>query len=88
MSELVWGPSGIDQVAESLACASVPVTFTSCDQGTACGLEFPWGVTAGSDVEEECETGTAVIEPAANFAARVELAGVETMYCSTGEPVE
>ena len=66
----------------------VPETFTCCDQGTACGLDIPSGATAGSVADEVCETGTDVIEPAVDFAAPVETAGVETMYCSTGEPVE
>jgi hypothetical protein len=51
-------------------------------------LEIPSGVSSGSVVGEDCETGTELAEPATEFAAPVELTGVDTMDSSTGEPVE
>jgi hypothetical protein len=89
LSELVWGPTGIDHVAELFAAVeSVPETFTSGDQGMACGMEIPVGATAGSLVGENCGTGSDETEPAAGFAALVKSTDVETMNCTTGEPVE
>jgi len=78
-SDLVWGPTGIDHVAKSLADESVPETCASCDQATPGSLEIPSGVSSRSVVEGECETGSAI---------DVDSTDVKRMYCLTDELVE
>jgi hypothetical protein len=78
-SDLVWGPTGIDHVAKSLADESVPETWESGDQATPGSLEIPAGVSSRSVVEGECDTGS---------ATAVDSTDVKRMYCSTDELVE
>jgi hypothetical protein len=78
-SDLVWGPTGIDHVANSLVDESVPETCASCDQATPGSLEIPSAVSSRLVVEGECETGSATAEDSTT--------DVKRMYCSADELV-
>src|SRR4051794_22362443 len=74
-SDRVWGPTGINHVAKSLADESVPETCASGDQATPGRLEIPSGVSSRSVVEM-------------GSATAVDSTDVKRMYCSTDELVE